>query len=94
MEYTGPNSLSAERYERLDNLTRILDDHVELHVKRYGDTEGLSDALNVVCALFANVVVNASKIDSEVFDKINGMLSYHIYLEGRSEGHRGVYNIG
>jgi len=88
VKYAKPNTLSSDRYERLENLSRILDDHIELHLQAHGHTEGLSDALNAVCAVLAAVVVDAAKIDLDVFDKINGMLSYHIYRAARSESDR------
>jgi hypothetical protein len=85
METAKPNTLSEEHYERLESLSRILDDHIELHIRAYGNAVGLADALNAVCRLLAAVVVQTAKIDLDVFDKISGMLSYHIYEEARSE---------
>jgi tRNA G37 N-methylase TrmD len=85
MEHAKPNTLSDEHYERLGSLYRILGDHIELHIRAYGNVAGLADTLNAVCRLLASVVVQTAKIDHDVFDKINGMLSYHIYEEARSE---------
>jgi hypothetical protein len=85
MEHAKPNTLSDEHYERLGSLSRVLDDHIDLHVQAHGVKVGLGDALNAVCRLLATVVVNVAKIDHDVFDKINGMLSYHIYKEAQSD---------
>ena len=93
MEYVNPGELSEEHYARLGRLTNILDDHIDLHVKNYGPEVGLSDALNAVCAVLASVVVNAAKIDYDVFDKISSLLAYHINLVARDESDRGVYNF-
>lgn len=93
MEYAGPGTLSDDHYERLSGLTRILDDHIELHIRAHGEKAGLSDALNAVCAVLATVVVDVAKHDYDVFDKINGMLLQHIYQQARSESERGAYNL-
>jgi hypothetical protein len=85
METAKPNTLNDEHYERLGSLSCILDDHIDLHVQAHGAKVGLEDALNAVCRLLATVVVNVAKIDHEVFDRINGMLSYHIYKEAQSD---------
>ena len=94
MDYANPNALSDEHYARLEALTGTLDDHIALHVREHGNAAGLSDALNAVCAVLATVVVNTAKIDPDVFDKLNGLIMYHIFLEAQSESDRGAYNIG
>jgi hypothetical protein len=93
MEYANPNTLSDEHYERLGALTDTLDDYVKLHVRRYGAKIGLGDALNAVSAVLAAVVNDIAKTDPEVFDKLNGLIAYHIFLEAQSESVRGAYEI-
>ena len=93
MQYANPGDLSDEHYDRLERLTDTLDDHIELHIREYGPKVGLGDALNAVCAVLAAVTINAAKIDPDVFDKLNGLLMYHIFLEAQSEGPRGAYKL-
>ena len=72
--------------ERVRKLISDLGDVVDRHMVEFGSLDGLDDALNAVCSVFATTLCMAAKTDQKVFDQFPAMLSYHIFHSAQENG--------
>jgi hypothetical protein len=82
-----------ETYDRLGKLVEDIDHVILNHISKHGEKEGTTDAFNAVCAVLSGVVQGVADFDPDVFDKLSGAISYHIYCQASRSGERGEYKI-
>ena len=84
---------SEQTYMRLCKLVDELDRVIFSHIREHGSEQGTNDAFNAVLAVLSGVVQGVADFDRDVFDKLPGAISYHIYCQARQSGDRGEYKI-
>jgi len=82
-----------ETYRRLGDLVDAIDRVILTHIRGHGEKEGTTDAFNAVCAVLSGVVQGVADFDPDVFDKLSGAISYHIYCQASRSGERGEYTV-